>query len=138
MTDKKEKEENMNIIRELSERKDVVPLTNIAHIVSKEATYDCLNGSVKCLGLLQHELVSVMIAELSKNCTVVKHTDTSLEVLVVIDGEIFQETGDKIVTSAKSGEAVVVGSGVEHLHYCVEPTKLIAISVPSSKGYPNV
>lgn len=130
-------ETNMSIIRELSNRKDVVPLSEIAHIKSQEATYDCLSGSVKCFGLLNHEFASVMVAELSGNCTVIKHKDSSLEVLVVVDGEIFQEIDGGATTVAKAGEAVVVRAGESHTHYCKEPTRLIAISVPKSSGYPN-
>lgn len=129
---------NMERIRAFTNRDDVVPLYNISHITGNMTVIDCIQGSCVAVNLLNkfHNEIGVIRATLSADTIVCNHTHKELEILNVIEGEMFQDI-EGVITSAKVGEYIIAVSNIQHKHYCIVPTIVIAVSIPASLGYPN-
>jgi quercetin dioxygenase-like cupin family protein len=139
MNDSKDFDPILNLakIREYTSRADVVPIHNIAHIQGSMVEYDCIQGSCKAVSLAYHSQIGVIKAELTENTVVCNHIHPELEILHILSGEMFQELAGASVTSAKPDEQLIAPPNVEHKHYCIVPTTLIAITIPASEGYPH-
>jgi quercetin dioxygenase-like cupin family protein len=138
MTDDFDPIANMERIRAFTNRDDAVPLHNISHISKNTAVIDCIQGSCEAINLLdrQHIELGVVKATLTANTIVCNHTHKELEILNVIEGEMFQDI-EGVITSAKVGEYIIALPNIQHKHYCIVPTIIIAVSIPASRGYPN-
>lgn len=128
--------ENLEKIRSYTHRTDVVPLSHVIETQDGITSIRSTTGAAICKGILNHPEVAVMYITMEANTVGASHTQAEAEYVIVVEGEVFQNING-VITSAKAGGHLFVPPNNEHQHYCETPSKAIAVSVPSSEGYPN-
>ena len=134
---------NLENIRKYTARPDIVPLLAIAHIDGNLATYECDSGTAIGRGILNIPEMAIVEVGMSENCSVLEHNHTVLEIITVITGKVIIDIqrpdgglGTNRVTLRPS-ESITIPVGACHTVSCVEPSKIICISIPPDEGFPD-
>jgi hypothetical protein len=132
-------EDNLKRLKELTE--SLVPLPKIAHIEGSHVSYDMVSGICTGMGLLNTGKIAVQYAELSDGSEMECHIhDGMKEILICYEGDMEvianEPTSVLAQTVIYTGGIVVIDPFVPHIVKSIAGCKLIAITIPASKGYP--
>ncbi len=94
-------------------------------------------GGGKGYGIYNEPDASVLVASIEKNSLHQYHSHPEKEILVVIAGEFESIIGEKTVT-LKVGDVLEIPANVAHVSVYPSACKIIAITIPQSKDFPNV
>ena len=131
--------ENLEQIKKLSG--ELKSLPQIAHIKEGEVTYDMVSGTSEGHAIYKAEKIAVQYNEMSAESEMSAHFHYGMkEILICYDGDlevITNEINDAIIASAVHASGVIVIEPyVPHIAKSINGCKIIAITVPASKGYP--
>jgi quercetin dioxygenase-like cupin family protein len=138
-------ESNLHKLRELTNNLPKLPeklphlVDMIEHLSSQNIRYKVENG--ECLGmcLFNNESVAVQHACLTAGTIFPWHIhEHNSEWIIIYSGKLRE-----ILKSGKSfeigpGGYVFCRAGEEHMQIAIEDTRLIAITIPASEGYPTM
>ena len=127
----------MNNLEKLKELTDQLP--SFEDLVSKSGSItevETLKGNVFMFGLYSVPAISVARAFMSANTEIELHTHAEFELFVVYEGRMMLNVEGKEfgVEVRQSGYVL---PNIPHSAYFPVDTKVIAITIPSSEGYPN-
>ena len=143
MVNKFNSDENLAKIRKYTARPDIVPLLAISHVTGNDVYYDCDSGTAAGKGLVNIPELAIVEVTMSANCSALEHNHTVLEIITVISGQIFidiQKPDGELGTNQiilNPAESYTIPIGACHTVSCVEPSKVICISIPPDEGFPS-
>ena len=100
------------------------------------ASYACIHGSCTGKGLMKIGRVGVMDATMSENCELKAHDHAVTEIFAVYEGDLLIETADWI-KEINVGGTISIPVGTKHIAKSINGCKMIAVTIPASKGYPD-
>jgi mannose-6-phosphate isomerase-like protein (cupin superfamily) len=132
--------ESIDRLRTLTD--NVLQIQEMVKIEENKATYETSSGSCTGTALFKIDKIAVQHAILSEDTELLPHKhDDCEEILICYEGDleiITKEDVERILTTVITvGGVVMIRLGVVHIAKSVGGCKLIAITIPSSKGYPN-
>lgn len=128
---KMDSNENIKLLRELTEKLDVKDVVNkeFGGFVSIDI---CEDKKLLALNLLKIPEISVSKTYLPEGSKIAKHTNKEWELILIIEGEmtIHFDTYDKVL---KPMDFYYTEPNVPHSVSCKKETILIAISIPAAE-----
>lgn len=128
----------MNALEKLRELTDKLPPLEavVKDLRGNFVEYDVPGGFCVGSNLHYENDVAVQINYTSGGVTFPEHTHSGVEFIIIFRGEAdFYAEGS--VKRVGVGECVTIPPGTPHKWEFLTDTKLIAITVPASRGYPN-
>ena len=127
----------MNYLAKLKELTEHLP--SFEDLVGNSCTateVETLKGNIFMFGLYNVPGISVARAFMSANTEIELHTHAEFELFVVYEGKMVLNVEDKVfeVEVRQSGYVL---PNMPHSAYFPVDTKVVAIAIPSSEGYPD-
>ena len=128
---------NLEKLRTLSNKHDVVPYsmtTNKDGTILKDMD-DIRKG--RLLPIHKDKDYAILVGEIEKDFVHQKHTHEEYEMLCILSGKAIVKYEDKI-EELISHRPIIIAPNVEHEVYYIEDTRLLAVTMPASDGFPNI
>jgi len=126
--------QNLERIRELTET--VTPLHMIADITGNKAVYSVETGECGGLGLYKTKSVAVQIAYMGGKTELKCHDHDESEILIPFEGDLEVEFKNGSI-QGYIGDPIIISPNEPHVAKSNNGCKMIAITIPSSNGYPD-
>ncbi len=128
-------EQNMQRLRELTKE-----LFDFSETVSKhngfvDFVWD--KGGGRGYGIYNEADASILVADIVENSLHQCHSHPEKEILIVLEGEFESVIRDEAVI-LKKGDIREIPASVPHVSVYPSSCKLLAITIPQSKDFPNV
>lgn len=127
-------DDNLSRIRELTQI--VTPIIEMSNIIGSKVKYEILKGKCEGTGLHNDGKVAIQMAWLDPDTVFTNHDHEEIEILIVHEGKMTVNMKDKTF-DLEVGGLVKFEPKEAHLLETKEGCKLIAITIPASKGYPH-
>jgi quercetin dioxygenase-like cupin family protein len=126
--------DNLERLKVLSEQLD---LAQIATFNGVKAIYKVV-GEGECygIGLLKNDDIAVQDAVIGPRTILLPHDHREIEFLIVYEGDLTIHIDGEDHTITK-GHCIIINPGIQHIGESNEGCKIIGITVPGSKGYPD-
>lgn len=125
-------------LRALTPRLPSVPFASLspAHTRAPVVSVTMDEGSCKMVGLYQQPELSVALATLTAGARVASHYHKETEYLLVISGRMIVHRGD-CVDDMQVGKILVLVPGEVHWAEFPSDSRILAVTIPQSRGYPD-
>jgi mannose-6-phosphate isomerase-like protein (cupin superfamily) len=127
-------QENLNRIRQLVET--FAPFDNLYEKKDGNVEYKTTRGKVYGKNIFNIGNIAVQAAVLEKDSAMPAHENGEIEIFIVYEGDFELEMKDGIIKLGV-GDIIKIEPNRTHLPSSINGCKIIAITIPSSKGYPS-